>query len=261
MAATGLAAFVDCTAAKRPHTCQPVNPAQTRNRILEAAPADSLVVFVGRARIWVMGSAVARLTRGVLDPRELAEGVHEPLLKALYQETRHKGGRVSRIIVYAPESVPENTVRAVTDTARSSKLGRVLVLPWSLVRAGSCPATAGLAPKTEPAEKRLEPKLGAEYPLVIRADARAVWINGRLALRLDNGRFVQSKEPGSPVESVQRTLLARRLRTLLAKIPVQRWRLLVVVTHRVSDSVVRMILSAAGQAGVTKFNLERELDH
>jgi hypothetical protein len=94
--------------------------------------------------------------------------------------------------------------------------------------------------------------LSAAYPLVVRADSRAVWVNGHLLLRLKNGRL-----PGA---SDFQTRLKNRLTALLQRLPVERWRLLVVVTPKVSNSVVHVILSAAGQAGITKFKLERELE-
>jgi hypothetical protein len=110
---TALFCGLACTPVKRTHTCRPQSPDKTRNRILAAAPPDSLVVFLSRKRIWVMGSAVAKLVNGAVEPREVAEGAHEPLLKALYQETRHKRGSVNRVMVYATEAVPRKTVDLV----------------------------------------------------------------------------------------------------------------------------------------------------
>lgn len=258
VALTALLTGLACPPVKRTRTCKPLGPDQTRNRILSAAPSDSLVVFLSHKRIWVMGSAVARLVNGTAEPREVAEGVHEPLLKALYQETRHKRGSVNRVMVYATESVPRKTVDLVVDTARGSKLGRVLLLPWQLIGAGSCRTRSAAALKPE--QKRPEPKLSAAYPLVIRADSRAVWVNGRLVFRLKQGRLIARPGSAKPSTSGPQALLKNRLTALLERLPVERWRLLVVVTPKVSNALVHVILSAAGQAKITKFKLERELE-
>lgn len=233
----------------------PKDPASTLNQMLSRADRSSLLLFVSMDRLWVMSSAVARLRQGRLETADKDEGFNELLFKALIQEARNHGRPISRVVIYAVPGIPKETLQAIMATVLLSQLGRIVVLPWELMGEGACRPVVGRAEKPIP-ETMKETRLDARNPLVIRATGRGIWLNGKLVLRLFAGRLTRGGKGPAPDK-----VLSSRISALLRKMPMEQWRLLLVVTYDVHDSVIRSILAAAGDCSIAKFRMERVLGH
>lgn len=256
--ATAPLASSGCGSTREPHTAR---LEQTRAQLLSDAEPDTLVVFVAHHRMWVMGSPVARLNEGRVSGSDMRGGLVVPLMEALRAEASSKGEQVGRVVIYVAEGVPRKTLAAIRRSVTSSRVGPGMILPWELAIEAQ---REEIEQKTESEGTTTEPSKGAlpkgfeKFPIVVRATRSAVWLNGKLIGRLEGGRMPLKGARGGK-SGFELPNLQERFSEAVSKLPMQRWRLLLVVTPEVERSVVVRLLSAAGQVGITKFKLYRTL--
>jgi hypothetical protein len=232
---------------------------ETRHEIVAQASDKAVIVFVAKRRMWVMTSPVARLKKGKISEAAVTNGVLAPLHKALKQEAATRPRAVTRVVIYAVDEIPRATLATIRHTVKKAAVGRGIILPWRVALRG--------ARKTRPS-RRSAPLRGATarrnahrsvYPIVVKATARGVWLNGQLVGKLMDGRLpLKGDTKGESGFELPR--LKRKFGALVKTLPVNRWKMLITVTPGVESAVVQRVLQAAGQVGITKFHLDRRLD-
>jgi hypothetical protein len=207
-----------------------------------------------------MGSPVARLSEGRVSPSALSDsGLIQPLLEALRTEAEGRPGAVRRVVIYAADGVPRETLGAIRKTVAAAELGPGMILPWRAMLETQAAEEAGPRGGDEgKREQEVGPPPSREFPVVVRATRQGVWLNGERIGRLEGGRLPLKGARGGE-SGFELPRLKEKFAAVVEGLPMERWRLLLVVTPDVERSVVQRLLSAAGQVGITKFRLHRTL--
>jgi hypothetical protein len=242
LAATG------CT---RRDPCPRVPARQLVREIQAQSPDNRLDIFVTDTVLLVNGAPVGKIEQGrFTDASDRA--VYPPLLDSIYQEFSRRGSDpYTEILVYIHEKHPRALVNLVYQTAASTHLAPVILMPVNFVRTtcerGEESKKTGPALPTTPTDG-----------LLVRQEKDRILVNGQVVLTLEDGRM-----PAGSLDS-DGIICPPLLKAIVDRLAASKGRDPVVpvlhLTLEADPEITKYILVTAGRAGVNRFKTVRVIE-
>lgn len=243
-----LLAATGCT---RRDACPRIPARQLVRDILAQSPDNRLDIFVTDSVLLVNGAPVGRIEKGrFTDASDRA--VYPPLLESIYQEFSRRGSDpYTEILVHIHEKHPRELVNLVYQTAASTHLAPVVLMPVNFVRT-TCEVR-------EESQKPPTPvKTTPEEGLLVRQEKDRILVNGQVVLTLEGGRMpAGSLDSDGIICPPLLKAFAERLAASQGQDPV------VPVLHLTLEAdpeITKYILVTAGRAGVNRFKTVRVIE-
>ncbi len=227
--------------------CPRVPTRELVREIQAKSPDNRLDIFVTDTLLLVNGAPVGKIEDGrFTDASDRA--VYPPLLESIYQEFSRRGSDpYTEILVHIHEKHPRALVNLVYQTAASTHLAPVILLPVNFVRT-TC-------------DKRPDQPTTAVSPapvdgLLVRQEKDRILVNGEIILTLAEGRM---PEGSLDSDGIICPPLLQALSSRLSRLPQDRVPVLH-LTLEADPEITKYILVTAGKAGITRFKTVRVIE-
>ena len=242
-----LLAAAGCT---RPDACPRVPARQLVRDIQAQSPDSRLDVFVTDTVLLVNGAPVGKIEKGrFTDASDRA--VYPPLLESIYQEFSRRGSDpYTEILVHIHEKHPRSLVNLVYQTAASTHLAPVILIPVNFVR-----TTCELREESQKPQPPVATPHGEG--LLVRQEKDRILVNGEVVLTLEDGRM-----PAGSLDS-DGIICPPLLKALVERLAAPSGASLVPVLHLTLEAdpeITKYILVTAGRAGVNRFKTVRVIE-
>ena len=222
----------------------------TRDLVREiqaGSPENRLDIFVTDTLLLVNGAPVGKIEDGrFTDASDRA--VYPPLLESIYQEFSRRGSDpYTEILVHIHEKHPRALVNLVYQTAASTHLAPVILMPVNFVR-----TTCDKRPDRPDTAAAPAPDDG----LLVRQEKDRILVNGEVVLTLVEGKMPESSldSDGIICPPLLLALSSRLNRLPKDQVPVLH------LTLEADPEITKYILVTAGKAGITRFKTVRVIE-